>query len=426
MFARLFVFLSYSLLITMPLQASVQPDILLPPSGLMPRDLAIIVNDQDRLSVKIANYYQQQRKIPAENIITISFKPDEPVMHPGEFAVLQKVVEAKVPSHIQAYLLTWAEPYRVGCMSISSAFAFGFSNKYCAKGCKPTYPSRYARSNSLKPYDDFQIRPTMLLAATSFDEAKALIDRGVAADGQANASNNTGKAYLVETSDKARSVRKRIFPSAQLLLGDKMPVFIIKTDAIKNRKDVMFYFTGKTFIDDIASNQFLPGAMADHLTSAGGRLTNSSQMSALRWLEGGATGSYGTVVEPCNLLEKFPSPLIAMTNYLQGASLIEAYWKSVIMPGQGVFIGEPLAKPYAGYQLKMTGDDIELYSPVLTNGYYKILTANHKQGPFTLVASGIEITPYQPFIKLPSPVAKIYKIERLKTPAIPLSNLPLF
>jgi hypothetical protein len=33
--------------------------------------------------------------------------------------------------------------------------------------------------------------------------------------------------------------------------------------------------------------------------------------------------------------------------YIKGNSLIEAYWKSVAWPGQGIFIGEPLAKPFA-------------------------------------------------------------------------------
>jgi uncharacterized protein (TIGR03790 family) len=69
-------------------------------------------------------------------------------------------------------------------------------------------------------------------------------------------------------------------------------------------------------------------------------------MSALRWLEAGATGSYGAVVEPCNFPQKFPHPAIAIGRYLQGETLIEAYWKSVAMPGQGVFIGEPLASPF--------------------------------------------------------------------------------
>ena len=30
----------------------------------------------------------------------------------------------------------------------------------------------------------------------------------------------------------------------------------------------------------------------------------------------------------------------------RGETLIEAYWKSVLMPGQGIFIGEPLAAPW--------------------------------------------------------------------------------
>ena len=69
-------------------------------------------------------------------------------------------------------------------------------------------------------------------------------------------------------------------------------------------------------------------------------------MSALRWLEAGATGSYGTVVEPCNFTAKFPNTGLMIRRYLAGETLIEAYWKSVAMPGEGIFIGEPLAAPF--------------------------------------------------------------------------------
>lgn len=70
---------------------------------------------------------------------------------------------------------------------------------------------------------------------------------------------------------------------------------------------------------------FLPGALADHLTSTGGMLTDSSQMSSVRWLEAGATASYGTVIEPCSYPQKFPSPAVAMFHYALGATAIEAY-----------------------------------------------------------------------------------------------------
>jgi uncharacterized protein (TIGR03790 family) len=110
---------------------------------------------------------------------------------------------------------------------------------------------------------------------------------------------------------------------------------------------VMFYFTGLTHVKAIGSNRYLPGAIADHLTSSGGKLFGSRQMSILRWLDAGATASYGTVVEPCAFTQKFPNPGIVIERYLNGESLIEAYWKSVAWPGQGVFVGEPMAAPYA-------------------------------------------------------------------------------
>jgi hypothetical protein len=47
-----------------------------------------------------------------------------------------------------------------------------------------------------------------------------------------------------------------------------------------------------------------------------------------------------------HLLGKFPYVPVLMAHYLAGETLVEAYWKSVAMPGQGLFIGEPLAAPF--------------------------------------------------------------------------------
>ena len=55
----------------------------------------------------------------------------------------------------------------------------------------------------------------------------------------------------------------------------------------------------------------------------------------------------GPLLSLVTLLIKFPNPQLLMEHYLAGEALIEAYWKSVRMPGQGVFIGDPLAAPYA-------------------------------------------------------------------------------
>jgi hypothetical protein len=67
----------------------------------------------------------------------------------------------------------------------------------------------------------------------------------------------------------------------------------------------------------------------------------------MEWIASGATASHGAVSEPCNHLQKFPHPQVLMGHYLQGATALEAYWRSVAWPQQSLFIGEPLAAPFA-------------------------------------------------------------------------------
>jgi len=184
----------------------------------------------------------------------------------------------------------------------------------------------------------------MMLAGSSLEQVRDMIDRGVEAD----ASYPKGTAYLVSTSDKARNVRSHFYPLVIDKLGQRVKIQIENTNALTGRDDVLFYLTGLVQVDKINSNRFLNGAIADHLTSAGGVLFGGSQMSILRWLEAGATASYGTVVEPCAFPQKFPHPAIVIDRYTRGETLIEAYWKSVAWPGQGLFVGEPLASPFAG------------------------------------------------------------------------------
>ena len=106
--------------------------------------------------------------------------------------------------------------------------------------------------------------------------------------------------------------------------------------------------TGLARVSGLDRVNWVPGALADHLTSFGGRLSgDSGQMSVLDWIGSGATASYGTVSEPCAHPQKFPHPRIVLKHYVQGSTAIEAYWKSVRWPQQGLFVGEPLAAPFA-------------------------------------------------------------------------------
>ncbi|MGB2925136.1 MAG: TIGR03790 family protein [Limnothrix sp.] len=307
-------------------------------------NLAVIINESDELSVQIGEYYQQQRQIPDRNMVRVSFAPGKEKLEVAEFQTIERQVKRQVSAQVQGFALTWAAPYRVDCMSITSAFAFGFDSKYCAQRCDATAPNAYFNRSSSRPYQDFQVRPTMMLAATNFTQAKQLIDRGVAAD----STNPLGTGYLVSTTDSARNVRARTFGLAQQFLRSRFKIEIIQANTLKDREDVMFYFTGQVRVENLETLNFQPGAIADHLTSFGGKLTaETGQMSSLRWLEAGATGSYGSALEPCNFLEKFTDVGAVMEAYLDGFTLLESYWQSVLWPGQGVFIGEPLARPFS-------------------------------------------------------------------------------
>ncbi len=307
------------------------------------RHLAIIINAADPLSETIGRAYQGARLIPADQVIRVRFSPRTEALSPTEFRRIKRAVDSRTPGHVQVYALAWAAPYRVGCQSITSAFTFGLDSRFCASGCRTTALSPlFARGDVRRPWDQLGIRPSMLLAATSPEMARRFIQKGVASDGTAP----EGTAYLLSTGDTRRNTRAAGYGRVVAAMGSRFRVRVVASDALVGAQDVMAYFTGLAFPVGIRTNRFRPGAVADHLTSFGGKLTDSPQMSALRWLEAGATGSYGTVVEPCNFPAKFSDPGLLLTYYRRGDTLIESYWRSVAMPGQGVFIGEPLARPW--------------------------------------------------------------------------------
>jgi uncharacterized protein (TIGR03790 family) len=193
------------------------------------------------------------------------------------------------------------------------------------------------------------MRPSMLLAARDAEMAKSLIRRGVAADHSLGLRGAPpAHAYFINTPDRTRSVRAALFPPPGLNTRAGVEVHVEALSALAHADRVLMYLTGLPNVERLDTLTWLPGALADHLTSFGGQLDEKGgQMSALAWIASGATASHGTVSEPCSHLQKFPHPQVLLLNYAQGSSALEAYWRSVAWPQQGVFIGEPLAAPFA-------------------------------------------------------------------------------
>jgi uncharacterized protein (TIGR03790 family) len=378
------------------------PHVIVPEPGLVADQLGVLVNDADPQSVAVAQHYVDARRIPAEHVVHLNFPPGGVSMSPADFAPLRAQAEAAVSDAVQGWAITWTTPYRVGCISMTSAFAHGYDAEVCdAQGatCTDPTPGLLYDTQSTEPWSDYGVRPAMMLAGQTPDDVLALIARGLAADG----TSPTGVFALVRTSDAARSVRWHTMLQA---VGDwQHPdglsmLYVDNADGsgddwVADHPALVGYFTGLTHVPHIETNSYLPGAVADHLTSFGGQLTDSSQMSALRWLEAGATASYGTVVEPCNAPAKFPDPQVLLRHYVRGATVLEAYWRSVVAPWEGIFVGEPLARPWGRVRLRYEGGTLSLTSTWPSPRHaYAIEAADDDEGPFEEVVPAFVTAKY--------------------------------
>ncbi len=286
--------------------------------------------------------YARLRSVPSENVIGLHV-PIVKVMEPERFEEMRDRLIEELPTAVQSLLLVWSKPYAVGCMSITTAFAAGYRAAFCEPGCGRTTLSPLFDSEGWLPADTVDWFPAMLLPSDDEKLARAVIERGIAAD----SSESPGTLYLIRTPDTVRGVRSATYADAALLLENRVQVEQWSTPILRDVPDAIGYFTGAMWVEELPRIQFRPGALADHLTSTGGVLEDGRQMSALEWLKQGATASYGSVSEPCAYPQKFPNVIVLFEHYVHGETALEAYWKSVAMPGQGLILGEPLARPFA-------------------------------------------------------------------------------
>lgn len=335
-------------------------------------NLYVVVNQNDPTSIALGQYYIEKRKIPSSNLITVSLPVQKEITSSQAQNLAQATANA---TQAKAFALAWTMPYRVGPnQSITSFVADGKiaddlypPNALCVYTPKSSYYDSGTslvrttpKLSSIKPamllasYTSFKdgiaIEPTNLANSTSQMEdylsgIKQTIAKGIAADFK----KPSGTAYYLKTSDNVRSIRASDQQYTVEKFKDYLSHQFLEKDNLGGKKDILIYQTGLAKLDPSENNTnvYLPGAIADTLTSYSGRLYDSNgQVSILSYLKAGATASYGTVREPCAIDSKFPQASILESHLLAGDTIIEAYNKSVMTPTEGLFIGEPLARPY--------------------------------------------------------------------------------
>lgn len=285
-----------------------------------------------------------------------------------------------LPSTAQVIAIAWVQPSIVYPLALGAQYGNGIGyvmaqnrvespNAICVSGscCMATAasgtPNSYFNSNSRAPFTDFAIRPTMMLAFESCSTCGAATDwvasvangttylaRSVAAT---NVNPSGNGVYLIYVNDYGRNVRARAWSTANNgnAISSRISASIVGTASspvtnLNSFGGVAYNVAGVA--NPAGAVTYMAGGVADSMTSSGGQMPFSgSQTPIPYWSNQGAYGSYGTVSEPCLILAKFPWPDIFEAYYTQGATLVEAYWKSVQMPFQGNFVGDPLLAPYA-------------------------------------------------------------------------------
>jgi len=342
-------------------------------SGL---NVVVVVNQNSTNSLQLGNYYCEKRGVPPQNLLRINWPGGKVTWSRTDFEnVLRTPLNAMLTSRglsnqIEYVVLSMDIPYRVGdgggiatlgTNSTTSALFYGFKPDGCIVGCPAGFSSCTLPSGAANAYAGSegifrQTPPTsaasnswlaMMLTSSNLIQAKVLVDRGVASD----FSQPTQTNWLVKTTDADRNIRYLTFDDAMFDCRVQGAARVQRAWA--NSLQPLGVQLGAQFalyaFYTLPSTPtlFSPGGLADSLTSFGGNIFDPfGHIHALDYLIAGATASYGTLVEPCAYLEKFPSP----RNYLyqaRGFTAAECYYQSLTNPYQGILVGEPLAAPFA-------------------------------------------------------------------------------
>ncbi|MFM9995139.1 MAG: TIGR03790 family protein [Phycisphaerales bacterium] len=362
-------------------------------AGGGPENVLIIADPSSRESMHLANYYRHARNIPESNVLYL----DPDAANYTDFRTLQlpgflgHLKQRALEDHIDYIVVTPGNSFYVfapnlvsdGCspvwrFSIGSVFTMAYIVGDIVPGpIASSYPNRYYSGTPAQavgfdsntawlsgvPSSSVAARRYFIgtqlgysgLNGNSLDEIKAMIDRSVAADGTFPAGTFY---YMHNPNDPPRNVRAcgggsctgvpTLYNAAVTNMAAAGGLAVVLQGALPDGpQDCLGIMTGFATGNIIGGNFTLrPGSFADHLTSYAATFDESSQTKASAWITKGASGSAGTVDEPCNYTGKFPHSNMHIF-YRRGLSLGESYFRSLaFVPFQQLFIGDPITRPF--------------------------------------------------------------------------------
>jgi uncharacterized protein (TIGR03790 family) len=317
----------------------------------------VIINQASSNSCELGNYYCQQRQVPPQNVLYINWTGSNILWTSNDLQtslitpMLNALANRALTNQIYYIVLSMDIPFQTSdgttVNGTTSALFYGLRLGDGTDLFGTT--NSYAASEEIFSQDALVGSPgysflTTMITGDSLAHAEQLVNQGVASDG----TFPQQPVVLAKSSDIFRNLRYLYFDNAIFnvnLLGVSS-ILRTNTDSVWWPTACMGFQTGLADFS-VPQDMFVPGALADSLTSFGGIIFGSNdQTNLLAFINGGATGSYGTVTEPENDTQKFPNPQVYFYQ-ARGFNAAESYYQSLNAPYLGLTVADPLAAPFA-------------------------------------------------------------------------------
>ena len=192
-------------------------------------------------------------------------------------------------------------------------------------------------------------KPTTVDLAASLNRLEA----SVGADG----TNPDGNVYFADHKDPRSRTRSRQFAFAKKELEALGRSASVGSDIypINDSRVIGVTMGSPKPIWSKSNSKFLPGAICDNFTSYGALWSIKFQTHIDEFLDAGAAGACGPVVEPYTMAAKVPTARWH-AHYARGSTLAESFYQSVSGPFQILLAGDPLCCPFGKFPLfEITG-----------------------------------------------------------------------
>ncbi len=330
----------------------------------------VVVNTKSPISRQIGEYYAKARKIPAENVLTVTSTTDEQISLSEYRNNLQEAIRRAIKSNknpIDFIVTTKGVPIRIGGDNgygvDASLMAMNLTNFAIPETLTPGDPENPRRIDGARnPFfgtnkrftsKEFKMYLVCRLDGYEWAHIKRLIDNSVAAKpskglfffDEADNRRSAGYAQQQKTLALADSVITRKGLQSRL---DTSATFVNPGEPL------MGYASwgsndGNFDVKAYRSLRFRPGALAETFVSTSGRTfrrTTGGQSLIADLIEGGVTGVKGYVSEPYTFA--LANPGMIFDYYTAGFNLAESFYgASLVIKWKDVVIGDPLCNPYA-------------------------------------------------------------------------------